>query len=159
MTKEYEISSPTLMRAGVMENNDHSKSETDPQSCLGQKVEPKCLRSAYGLNKYVASNTTSVSQAVIVNNYYKPSDLSSFERKYFLPNQNVVVNNVVSYHPELLRTRKLLLIFSTSLLPDRTYQPHGFISMVHRRPIRFKNGWTGQLVLLILLYLKFIPSV
>jgi tripeptidyl-peptidase-1 len=65
---------------------------SNPQACLAQQVDPKCLRSAYGLNAYVAKTTTTIGQCVVVNNYYKPADLADFESENGLPKQSIVKN-------------------------------------------------------------------
>jgi tripeptidyl-peptidase-1 len=63
--------------------------KADPQACLADRVEPPCLRKAYGIEKYRASNTTNA-QAVIVNQGYKKTDLALFLSRYGLPQQTIV---------------------------------------------------------------------
>lgn len=60
-------------------------SPADAANCLAERVDPPCLRQSYGLDAYVARDNTTIGQAVIVNNYYKDTDLAAFELKYKLP--------------------------------------------------------------------------
>ena len=53
----------------------------NPQSCLADRVTPPCLRTAYGLGDLVGTQSNN-SQAVVVNQGFKPADLSAFVTKY-----------------------------------------------------------------------------
>ena len=57
--------------------------------CLADRVDPTCLREAYGLNSTQGTNTKN-GQCVVVNQGYKAADLAAFEKEYKLPAQKIV---------------------------------------------------------------------
>lgn len=64
-------------------------SSLDPiQQCLQDKAVPPCIRKAYGIN--FAGNNTNNSQTVVVNEFFRPSDLTKFHKIYNLPVQSIV---------------------------------------------------------------------
>lgn len=70
---------------------------TDPTpsayACLKKQVNPTCLRKAYGIND-TKSTQPHNSQAVIVNQEYKPADLAAFFKAYDLPAMTTPIKNV-----------------------------------------------------------------
>eukprot|EP00756_Hemistasia_phaeocysticola_P009952 Hpha_TRINITY_DN14973_c1_g10::TRINITY_DN14973_c1_g10_i1::g.144680::m.144680/K01279/TPP1, CLN2; tripeptidyl-peptidase I len=90
------VSSSALVdKAMSKPRREHRKPQlqADPQKCLATRAVPPCIRTAYGLG-----NTTAVSkdnsQAVIVNQNYKQSDLNRFCSQYNLNACPKTVTNV-----------------------------------------------------------------
>lgn len=61
----------------------------DPQDCLFDRVDPKCLRDAYGI-QLVANATDFNAQTVVVNQGFRASDLTAFLKRGGMPDQKVV---------------------------------------------------------------------
>jgi tripeptidyl-peptidase-1 len=70
-------------------NRSNSTSNADPLSCLAKQVDPPCLRSAYGLDKYGSASNETNAQAVIVNEGYHATDLATFCARWLLPIQKI----------------------------------------------------------------------
>eukprot|EP00933_Yihiella_yeosuensis_P082529 TRINITY_DN96440_c0_g1_i1.p1 TRINITY_DN96440_c0_g1~~TRINITY_DN96440_c0_g1_i1.p1 ORF type:complete len:506 (+),score=139.43 TRINITY_DN96440_c0_g1_i1:67-1584(+) len=60
---------------------------TDGLACLAQQVDPKCLRSAYGID---GAAKTETGQLVAVNQGFKKSDLANFQSTFGQPHQEVI---------------------------------------------------------------------
>ena len=83
------LKSPPMKRS-----NPHVARDADSQACLAQRVTPECLKKAYGLG--VTPAVSNNSQAVVVNQGFKTSDLDSFCAEHGLskpPSINVVGEN------------------------------------------------------------------
>jgi tripeptidyl-peptidase-1 len=88
------ILTPARKRKVITTTSRALASAADPQACLQERVDPTCIRAAYGLNDAKASAGTKASQAVIVNQAYKPADIAKFLAKYKLPAMPIPIKNV-----------------------------------------------------------------
>ena len=68
-------------------------SSDDPQSCLADRAVPPCIRKAYGIENEISTNENN-SQAVIVNQGYKLSDLKAFCSQYNLKDCDFSITNI-----------------------------------------------------------------
>jgi tripeptidyl-peptidase I len=66
----------------------------NPQSCLADRAVPPCIRKAYGIENEVSKAGNGNSQAVIVNQGYKMSDLNAFCSEYSLKDCPKTVTDV-----------------------------------------------------------------
>ena len=87
---------------------------TDPQSCLADRAVPPCIRKAYGIENEVSKTGNGNSQAVIVNQGYKQSDLNAFCSEYKLKDCPKSVTNVGKYVNEAGDEATLDVQYSTA---------------------------------------------
>ena len=86
----------------------------NPQACLANRAVPPCIRKAYGITAEVNNKGNGNSQAVIVNQGYKMSDLKAFCSEYNLKDCPSSITNVGKYVDEAGDEATLDVQYSTA---------------------------------------------